>query len=256
VVETALVEEIWPQVAALRSLFVKHVGAPLAEALAVSNFGEWRLLTVFPEIESRGTRRIFEALDQAAGESGLDYRLLTHLMLLDPVDPQAQRLMELPFTRSDGPPRRFQPDPIASHEMAWIALLSRNDRMLRALDVKALQEEVMATMSGLGLTVVEQYRLPNGSRADIAILRPDGRPGALVEVVLSDRKNWLNRVHRAAGTANLARLPVLLVHKERGYSGVTTESTYGEIPVVPIDWEQEGAAGVRRALATVGFRDA
>lgn len=247
--EVLLVDEIWPDVSKLRSL-LRHLDAkPLAEALTVDASGEWQLLVVLEGVAVRGTRPVFAMLDAAAESEDADYRLLTHLVLLDPTDAEAQRLVELPVSGPERP-RRFSSQTISDRYGESIAVLSRNDRLWTLASVRQLESEVLRVLQEHGWEVSSQPAMASGVRPDMAVYNRDQTLIGLVEIGSGHSKNWRNRIRDAAGMANLAATPVVFVYRTHGQTGPEPAERYGFVPVLPLDWEHDGES---RLLEVVEF---
>lgn len=249
--EVLLVDEIWPDVLKLRSL-LSHVDAkPLAEALTVDALGEWQLLVVLEGVAASGTRPVFAMLDAAAESENADYRLLTHLVLLDPMDAEAQRLVELPVSGPDRP-RRFSSQRISDRYGESIAVLSRNDRLWTLASVRQLENEVVRALQEHGWYVSSQPALPSGVRPDMAVHNGDHALMGLIEVGSGHPKNWRNRIRDAAGMANLAAIPVVFVYRTHGKTGPQPAGRYAYVPVLPVDWEDNGQSRLLEAVEIAG----
>jgi hypothetical protein len=246
VVEASVVGDVWRDVEELRSLLGGPGLAPLAEALFVNDDGDWRLVVVMADVEAKGTRPIYAALDEVAQRKQADFSLLSHLVVLDPIDHDSQAVVSSPVVQSIPPKRlNFTIPSLAGYQGA---VLRRDPRFERQRSGRRLEAEVSDALRELGVPVQSEFRLAIGWRADFAVSVGSDR-SVLIELKVTDRRSVKTRIRDSAGMANVSERPVVLVMLSADQGGIDVEERYGAIPVFPVDWERQGIAGLSEALA-------
>lgn len=245
-VETSLVAEMWPDVQALRGLLGQHATKAITEAVFLNDEGDWRLVAALPGVNVTGTRPIYSALDEAAQQGDVDVSLLSRLVLLDASDRDAHTLT---YTRVSPttPPKRFDVT-LPSLPGYSGAVLRRENRIERLRSSRWLEEEVSAALELQSLHVDRAVRLDIGWRPDFVIHVGNQRQ-VLAEAMTVDRRTVKTRIRDAAGLANIAGCPVILIFAVPGNGDLELEESYGIVPVLLVDWERQGGARLREALA-------
>lgn len=241
-VDASVVNAIWPEVEALRGVLSQSEPPALLEALFVADDGDWRLAAVMPNVETVGTRPIYAALDTLAEAAGIEVGLLSRLAVLDVGDADAAGLAYAPVHR-ERPPRTLDQDLPSLPGYAG-AVLHRVAGSPGALRTYALTEEVSSALVSEGF---DPQPARSDFRADLIIQQGDDRR-VLIEVKSTLGNNLRNHILECAGLANVQGWPVILVYVLRGTLRRQLDESYGVIPLLPVDWEQDGIDGLRRAL--------
>ena len=243
--EASLVDQIWPDVTEVRRLLEGLDPRPLTEAMFVDEEGDWRVVAVLPDVELTGTRPIYRALDEAAAAGGVDFSLLSRIVVLDAADRAAQALAYGPVS-SITPPRRLEVTIPALPGYAG-AILQRDDRLNRRRLERQIYEEVAAALHSDGIELEREVALSHAWRPDFVVpLDHVGR--VAVEVVVSYAKNLRNRIEEIAGRANLVAEPAIVVWTTVDRRLPRLNESYGFVPVIPVNWEQNGVERLREAI--------
>lgn len=251
--EAPLVGETWRDIESLRGLLDQLSTKPLTEAVFVNDEGDWRFVAALPDVDVTGTRPIYAALDEAAEQNNVDFALLSRLVLLDAADADAQTLTYAKVSPS-APPRQLDVTLPSLPGYAG-AVLRRDARLERVLSGRRLEEEVLSELQAQGLNLIERgERLDIGWRADFIVYPRHGdhvqsARRFIVEVVIADRRSVKTRIRDAAGMANVAGCPVILVMSSPEPGALELQASYGVVPVLTVDWERQGAGRLRETLA-------
>ena len=241
--EALLVNPEWKDVSALRELLAKQDRRPLLEAVFVDPDGDWRLVTAWPRLDITGTRPIYKALDSSVAGTKLNPKLLTQLVLLNSADPDAQILASAPIADAF-PPRRFDVE-LPSLPTFRGAVIARDPHLERMVTGFRLEHDVRAALTEIGVTFELEPRLPIGWGADFRVERHPMH-AVLVEVKVADKRSAKSRIRDAAGLANMAACPVVLV-LALTESLTDAARQFGLVPVFIVDWA-EGKAALQEAL--------
>jgi hypothetical protein len=237
-VEATLVDEIWREVSALRKLIETADSRPLTEALFIDPVGSWRLVAVYADIESAGVRPIYRTLDDAAKKEQVDVGLLSQLVLLDPSDQEAQ-ILAASSTISQDPPRRFEVE-IRSLPGYVGAVISRDLVSERRATGQQLEQSVADALAQRSLSFEQQRRLSIGWRPDFVVSTAAG--DFLIEAVVTGRKSLKSRLRDAAGLANVAERPVIMVAIIMDGFDLELKRSYGSVPLLIVDWDSVDSA--------------
>jgi hypothetical protein len=212
-------------------------------AVLVDDGGDWTFVVVTNAVDSVGRLEVSRRLYAAAIKNENRTDQISRLMILGPDDPGASELL----SESTEPAFGVYVDsfPEARAYVIWRAPIVR-----RAL-ADAVRSELVDRLVATNYSVAEHPRLEVGWRADLVV----GRAGpanpqaiALIEVVVADAKSWKSRLRDAAGMANLAGLPVVLVLVSSAPLPSDLLTRRGAIPVQVVDWTAAGPDAVLAAL--------
>lgn len=247
-VDSFVVNEIWPEVAALRQLLTKREPATSIEALFINDDGDWRLVVALTGIDQTGVRPVFAALDVLAREENVDVSLLPRLFFVDLYNEEAQSLRYGIVER--GVPKRFE---LSSSLLPGYsgAILKRNDREDRNERIRRFEQEIQSSLADLEISTHApgsfMERLP-WQQPDFVIESPTGET-ILVEAIVTNHRNLRSRLREAAGLANISGVPLILVISFFDKGSVDLDSQFGVVPVFPIDWSEHGKEGLALAIS-------
>lgn len=244
-VEAALVAGEWDDVLALTAALQSLDRKPLVVAVFASDEGDWRLVAVIRDVDVTGTRPIYRELDERVQAQDVPPSLIPRLLILDLEDPDARSLVL----------SSVEPVPVR-HFAAYIsalpnhrgAVIHRDSHALRSISARRLEFEVAAALSASGLVTHLGVQLTGGARVDFVVEDPSGRAAA-VDAVVADRKKIRPQVTRAAGIANLAGMPVVLVAGGFEEWGGSARTRHGVVPVFLVNWSVQDPTRLLDAIA-------
>lgn len=217
-----------------------HVSA-IARALLVSDEGEWRLAVISPDVESIGRLGVARQIHSAAVAGGLGGDDISRLVVLGAADPDSTALLMEEVGSRRGV--RIEEMPDFRGYVLW------RSPSARRVVVDSVRSQLESSLVGAGYTIEFDVQLPIGWRADVRVTDSSG--AYLIEIASAGPKSWKSRLRDAAGVANLAAMPVVLVlvSSVRVPSDITRR--YGAVPVQAVDWQHAGPNGVLSALQVI-----
>jgi len=206
-------------------------------------------------LEDTGSRPIYVRLDDTAQGINLDPALISHLVLLDPNDPDAEVLLRGPIARVF-PPQTFDIElPLLAGYTG--AVVSKTPQAL-TIRARAFEAQVLQALRSLNLqfqaagsvplwpsTVRFWPPLPSRIRVD-ALVQFSGHE-VLIEVSYTSQKDIGRRLQQIAGIANLTRMPVVWVLPPAA-DDWSLERSYGAVPVFPVAYVADRLNGLLDAL--------
>lgn len=216
---------------------------PLVEALFRDETGDWRLVVVVPDLSRISLRTVYQGVSTVLDRSGGQFWLAERLTLLGEDDPGAAALLRLPVEKGSPGPMDLTLPLLPGFRGS---ILGGTGSRLR-MSSKQLASDVRLRLDGLGLVVENDPRLSTGWRADFSVEMGHSNR-ILVEVVTTDRRSVGSRLRDAAGMANIAGFPVVLVYRTREGGDKSLDSSYGLVPVLTVDWDNDGPGRLDQAL--------
>lgn len=237
--ETVLVEHLTALAQPLLQLVQNAPIPQLCRALLVDNDGDWQVAIVSPDVEARGRLAVARSLYGSADVSSAD---LSRLIVLGVRDPDAVQMLSV---------SRFRPSgrPIALAESGLDAYVLWVSPSWQRVVVEGVRAELAKELPGHGFVVEREVRTGYG-RPDLVV--ESGTSRVLVEIASADAKNFDNRLRDAAGIANLAGSPLVLVLLAAGFlPPVMMLEPQGTVPVLIVDWDVSGTGGVVGAIQSL-----